>query len=96
MEELFEKINELIKVLDETKLIKNYKKVKEETLANKELKKLIEKFEYTKDERIKYEIINNDLYKKYKHEETELNILILEINSKLKTITNKDKCDLWK
>ena len=31
------------------------------------------------------------LYQKYKKQEAELNILILEINSKLKQITKKEK-----
>lgn len=94
MEQLLEKINQLKEILDETEIVKNYKKIQKEVLSNKEILKLIEKYEYTKDERIKEQIINNNLYKKYKREEAELNILILEINSKLKEIIKKDKCGL--
>lgn len=94
MEQLLEKLNQVKDTLDKTEIIKNYKKIQKEILSNKEIIELIKQYEYTKDERIKEKVTNNDLYKKYKHEETEINILILEINNKLKDIIKKDKCDL--
>ena len=39
-------------------------------------------------------IISNEEFMEYKHHETELNLLILEINQELKKITKKDKCGL--
>ena len=36
----------------------------------------------------------DELFRKYKEKETDLNILILKINKELKQITKKDKCGL--
>lgn len=94
MEELYEKIDNLKKTLDETSTIKEIKRLTKEISKNKELIELIEKYRYTQDERIKNQIISNEQFKEYKHQETELNFLILEINQELKKITKKDKCDL--
>ena len=94
MEELYEKIDNLKNVLDETTIIKEVKRLTKEISNNKELIALIEKYRYTQDERIKKQIISNEQFKEYKHQETELNFLILEINQELKKITKKDKCDL--
>ena len=63
-------------------------------MENKALVALIEKYNETKQERYKEKIQNNELYQKYKHKEAELNILILEINSKLKAITKKENCGI--
>ena len=65
-------------------------------LLKKGIITLIEKYNYTQDERIKEKIISNEEFREYKHQETELNLLILEINQELKKITKKDKCGLWK
>ena len=40
--------------------------------------------------------MNNNLFKEYKEEETEINFIILEINKRLKQINNKGKCHRWK
>lgn len=63
-------------------------------MNDKELVQQIEKYNYSKDERIKEEILKNNVFREYKHQEAELNILILEINQELKKITKKDKCGL--
>lgn len=94
MEELYEKVNNLKDVLNDNEIIKEIKKLNKEIINDKILLGLIEKYNYTKDERIKQQIISNDLFQKYKHQETELNLLILEINQELKKITKKDKCGL--
>ena len=91
MEELLEKIDILKITLEESQCLKEYKKVKEKVMTDNELLILIEKYNTTKDERYKEKIVNNELYQKYKHQEAELNILILKINSKLKQITKKGK-----
>ena len=61
---------------------------------NKELITLIEKYNNTQDERIKQQIINNKEFIEYKQQETEFNLLILEINQELKKITKKENCGL--
>lgn len=94
MEELYIKIDNLKKTLDDTKVIKEIKRLTKQINGNKELLELIEKYNYTQDERIKEQIISNQEFMEYKHHETELNLLILEINQELKKITKKDKCGL--
>lgn len=94
MEKLYEKLDNLKEVLNETETIIKLKKITEKVMQDKELLKQIEDYNYTKDERIKDKILNNQTFREYKHQEAELNLLILEINSKLKEITKKDKCGL--
>ena len=94
MEELYNKIDNLKNALDNDECIKNLKKLNKEVFQDEKLISLIEKYNYNKDERIQTEIINNELYRKYKQQETELNLLIWEINSRLKEIHKKDKCGL--
>ena len=96
MEELYEKIDNLKKTLEEDKTIKEIKRLTKEINKNQKLLKLIENYNYTRDERLKEEIINDKQFREYKQYETELNLLILEINQELKKITKKDKCGLWK
>lgn len=94
MEKLYEKLDNLKVVLNETETIIKLKEITEKVMQDKELLKQIEDYNYTKDERIKDKILNNQTFREYKHQEAELNLLILEINSKLKEITKKDKCGL--
>ena len=94
MEKLYEKLDNLKEVLNETETIIKLKEITEKVMQDKGLLKQIEDYNYTKDERIKDKILNNQTFREYKHQEAELNLLILEINSKLKEITKKDKCGL--
>ncbi len=94
MEELYEKINLLKKQLDNTPCIKEIKYLYQKIKQDQVLVDLLEKYNYTHDERIKKQLLENDLIREYKHEEAKLNFLILEINQKLKQITKKDKCGL--
>ena len=92
MNELIEKVDNLKKSISELDKVKEIKELNKEIIKDKELLKLIEEYNSTQDEKLKKEIINNELFKKYKVLETDINVIILEINSKLKQITNKDKC----
>lgn len=94
MEKLYEQLDNLINILDETECIKEIKRLHQEINSNKELLTLIDKYNYTKDERIKKEILKSNLYREYRHQEANLNFLILEINQELKKITKKEKCGL--
>lgn len=94
MEELYIKLDNLKQALDDTETIKEIKRLTKKINKNKELLELIEKYNYTQDERIKEKIISNEEFREYKRQETELNLLILEINQELKKITKKDKCGL--
>lgn len=92
MEELIEKIEALKVCLDNTEEVKSIKSLNLKVIENKELSNKIKLYNQTKKESLKEEITSNELYKEYKKAETELNILILQINSKLKKISNKGKC----
>lgn len=94
MEKLYEKLDNLKKILDEDEHIIKIKELINKIMNDKELVQQIEKYNYSKDERIKEEILKNNVFREYKHQEAELNILILEINQELKKITKKDKCGL--
>jgi cell fate (sporulation/competence/biofilm development) regulator YmcA (YheA/YmcA/DUF963 family) len=91
MEELIEKVNELKLELDNTKEIKELKSINEEIMKDKDLLNDIKLFNETQDNSIKERIINNKLFREYKHKENEVNFIILEINKKLKEINNRNK-----
>ena len=63
-------------------------------MKDKKLLDLIKKYNETYDDKIKKQILENKLFSDYKDKETELNILILDINSKLKKISSKGKCNI--
>ena len=92
MNDLIDKVENLKEALNDTKQVKEIKDINKLIMNDKELLELIKKYKETQDENIKIQILNNELFKNYKDKETELNILILEINSKLKEISNKGKC----
>ena len=92
MNDLMEKVGNLITSIDETKQVQDIKSINEKIMEDKELLDLIKKYQETQDEKLKEKIINNKLFSDYKEKETELNILILDINSKLKNINDKGKC----
>ncbi len=92
MEELYEKIDNLIEVLEEENIVKEIKALNSKVLKDKELLALIDNYKIYKNN-LK-EIEENKLFQEYKEKETDLNILILQINNKLKEITKKDKCHL--
>ena len=92
MNELIEKVDNLKQSISELDKIKEIQELNKEIIKDKELLKLVEEYNRTQDENIKKEIVNNELFKKYKVLETDINVLILEINSKLKQINDKGKC----
>ena len=94
MNELMEKVDNLIDSIDNTKQVKDIKTINKLIMEDEGLLDLIKRYNETQDENLKKEIINNKLFKDYKEKETELNVLILDINSKLKDISNKGKCGL--
>lgn len=94
MEKLMTKMDNLLKVLDKNIKIKEVKKLKEEVFNNDALVKLITEYNNTKNNDLKNSILKNELFQEYKSKETELNILILEINQKLKELTKRGNCSL--
>lgn len=94
MEELIEKVSNLKEELDKRQEIMDIKELNLKIRKEEKLLELIRKYQISQDENIKNVILSNSLFREYKKKETDLNILILEINQSLKSINNKDKCGL--
>ncbi len=92
MNELMELVDNLKKELDKKDEIIDIKKYNKIISCDKELLKDIEEYNKTMDSNIKNRIISNENFNLYKEKETNLNFLILEINSKLKKINIKKDC----
>lgn len=92
MNELIDKVNNLKEVLDSHEEIIKLKEINKKIMEDKELLKDIEEYNRTNNEELKNKIINNNLFREYKHSEAECNFIILEINKRLKEINNKGKC----
>ena len=92
MEELLEKIDNLKISLDNREEIKRIKELNKQIKEDKNLLALISKYKEKPSEELKKEIYKNELYKKYKESETDINLLIISINNKLKEISNRGNC----
>ena len=94
MKKLIEKVENLKENLGQQLEVLEIKRLNKKIQDNKELSDLIRRYHLYQKEELKQEIIKNPLFREYKEKETELNLLILKINSELKKITKKDKCGL--
>jgi len=92
MEKLIEKVDNLIDKIDSLDLINDIKVLSEEIYKDDELLSLIEKYKLSLDKDLKNKIISNDLFRKYKHKETEVNLLIMGINQELGKISGRGMC----
>ena len=86
MNELYELVNKLKLSLDNLDDIKNIKTSNKELENNKDLLDKIKLFRKTNDLNIKKEILKENLFKEYKKSEGVINLLILDMNSKLKEL----------
>lgn len=86
MEELYELVENLKSYLDNLDDIKNIKDINKNLSKDKELLNKIELYRNNKDINLKKEILSNKDFKEYKRLESNINLLILEINSKLKEL----------
>jgi len=92
MNELIDKVENLKEELDKNTNIIELKKLTDLIMQDKELLEDIKKYQETNDVILKNKIIENKLFKEYKHLEAECNFIILEINKRLKEINDKGKC----
>lgn len=92
MNELMNSVDNFLDELDSSSLVLNLKEVLNKVKKDKELVKLLEEYNTYPKEDIKNEIIKNKTFQEFKIKETELNLFIMEINQKLKTISKKGKC----
>lgn len=91
-------INDLIKTLELDEKITTLKKEKQQLLSNQEFIKKIEKLKtldiYSNEyKELKQELFNDSHFRTYKQLENELNLLIMEINQKLKQLTEERGCN---
>lgn len=94
MNELMELVDNLKKELDMTKEVQDIKDYNKKISKDKDLLSNIKKYNDTKDESLKKEILSNKLFNEYKEKEIDFNVLILKINKELKRISTKKGCSL--
>lgn len=94
MNELMELVDNLKKELDMTKEVQDIKDYNKKISKDKDLLSKIKKYNDTKDESLKKEILSNKLFNEYKEKEIDFNVLILKINKELKRISTKKGCSL--
>ena len=94
MNELMELVENFKKSLDNTKEVQEIKEYNKKISKDKDLLSKIKKYNDTKDESLKKEILSNKLFNEYKEKEIDFNILILKINKELKRISTKKGCSL--
>ena len=92
MNELIELVDNLKKELDKSVEVKDIKKYNKIISKDRELLDEVVKYNGTMNNDIKNKIIGNKNFLLYKEKETNLNFLILDINSKLKKISIKKDC----
>ena len=87
-----ELVDNLKNELDKSNEVKDIKKYNKIISKDKELLDEIKEYNNTMNNNIKNKIISNEKFLLYKEKETNLNFLILDINSKLKMISIKKDC----
>ena len=92
MNELRKKIENLVKELDNDLRIIRVKDVNERVFLDKDLCSLIEKYKVFFNRDVKELIDDNHLYLEYLDSERDVNLLIDEINDKLKVISVEKDC----
>ena len=96
--DIMNKTYELIDVLDNSSLIKDLTFYKNKILNNKELCSLIERGNREEDKyvlmSIKKDLYNNFEYSEYMRLYNELNYIVMDINSRYKSLFNDRMCSL--
>ena len=93
MDKLMNEMDNLISEIDNCKIINTIKEIEDKVYNDKELMSLLDKYKINPNDKLKTEIISNSLFQEYKIKETDLNIFIMEINKRLKTINEKGLCN---
>ncbi len=97
--EVLDKLDDIIKELDNSSLINDLVKYKELSLNDPELSKLMDNYKKKSDnpysnsfKEAKKALYSNDNFYNYNHFEGELRFLILNINSRLNKLVPKKNC----
>ena len=91
MNELIDKVNNLKNTLDKEEAVVKIRELKEKVMKDSLLLDDIKKYQNNPNDKLKEKIINNKLFREYKHEEVEINLIIMKINQILKTINDESK-----
>ena len=89
---LLNQINDLKNCLDQSVFFEKINIVFSDISKNKKLVEKIKKYNSTFNNELRNDIYNYDEIKKYKAYENEINLMIFEINNKLKKITINRSC----
>lgn len=92
MKELVCKVNNIIDIIDKLDCVVDIKKINEKIYSDKELMSLLNEYQTYPNEKLKNKIISNSLFQEYKEKEIDINILIMEINQKIKMISSERSC----
>ena len=92
-----EKMEELLKLLDNDERVIKLKKLKKKLFLDLELLDKVSRLQrldiYSDQyKELKKELFLNQDYVEYQHLENEIQLLILEMNQRLKKLTNERKC----
>ena len=93
MNELYNKLDQIKENLDNLEIFTSFDKAIENIKLNKELVDKIKKYNITKDNNLRLEIYRYKEIQDYKKIENEINLLILQINQKLKNIKSDGSCN---
>ena len=91
MEELIEKVNNLKLALEESDIILKIKEENEKIEKDVELLQDLEEYQKSHNPQLKEKIIQNKNFREYKKRETDCNLLIMDINQRLKKELNEKK-----
>lgn len=92
MEELIEKLEQLKKEISSSDIVEELQKRKEEVMNDSSLVAKIEEYKKYPRESLKKEITSSPSFLAYKEMETEIDLLILQINQEFKKIRKSYDC----
>ena len=92
MEELIEKLEQLKKEISSLDIVEELHKRKDEVMNDSSLVEKIEEYKKHPEESLKKEIISSPSFLAYKEMETEIDLLILQINQEFKKIRKNYDC----
>lgn len=93
MNEIYDKLDEVKNSLNHLEIFDKLNESLEKIKLNDELINKIKKYNERKDENLRLDIYQYEEIKEYKNLENEVNLLILQINQKLKKIKDVGGCN---
>lgn len=86
------KMDNLINEIDKSDLVKDLRRVQEKVYEDNKLMELLKEFQNNPKDEIKEKILSSSLFQEYKIKETDLNLFIMDLNNRLKSIKGKGSC----